>query len=77
MEQLTVLAVDALEARVTLSANTGDIAFLEVLDVLADPNDLADDLVTDDLGVHILGASPPVGHGVQVGTADTAVLDLD
>lgn len=45
------LALLTLEARVGLGANAGNVADLDVLDVLTDANNFADDLVSDNLRV--------------------------
>jgi hypothetical protein len=66
-----------LETRVALGSNTRQVALLQVLDVLADTDDLAHDLVSDHLRVQLGHVAPARRHGVEVGAADTAVLDLD
>ena len=43
------LAIVAFEARIVLSTDADDVADLDVLNVLADADSLADDLVSDDL----------------------------
>lgn len=62
------LALGALEARVVLSTDADVVADLDVLNVLADADRLADDLVADDLGVVRL--APAARSGVQVRSAD-------
>ena len=73
----TVLTRGTVTARVALSANTGNVTFLEVLDVLANADDLADELVSNDLRVELGHVTPAGRHGVEIGPADSAVLDLD
>ena len=68
-------AVAADAAGVDHDAYSGEVAFLEALDVGADGGDAANDLMTWDHGVH--GAAPLVADLMDVGVADAAVEDLD
>lgn len=68
------LARAAALAALRLSANTNAVADLEVLDVLADLGDMADNLVADNK--RVVGRSPAGAESVNVGTADTAVRNL-
>jgi hypothetical protein len=66
----------ALQAGAGLSTDTDAVANLDaVLDVLANADSLADNLVANDAGV--VGGTPAGLEGVDVGSTDTAVSDLD
>jgi hypothetical protein len=70
-----VPALAAGPARVHEAAHGGGVAHLEPGDLVADAGHAAEDLVAGDGGPR--GALPLAAHGVQVGVADAAVLDLD
>lgn len=72
---IVVLALLALQARVHLSTDTDALADLGHGDLLANLEDLANDLVAD--SERVRAASPVAGDGVHVAGADTAALDLD
>jgi hypothetical protein len=72
---VAVLAVNALEARLGLGTNTDTVADLDVLDLLANTDSLADNLVAD--AARVGSWAPTGGKHVDVRTADTAVGDLD
>lgn len=74
---LTVLAVMTLQTAIALSAYTSDVALFQVLDVFAHANHFTDNLVPYNLRIHLAHVSPARRHGVQVGSANTAVLDFD
>jgi hypothetical protein len=63
------------QARTRLRANTNAVADLDILNFRPDLHGLANDLVTHAHGV--VGGSPSRAQSVQIGTADTAVRDLD
>ena len=69
------LAVGALEAGPDLRADADTIALLDGLDVLADSDSLAHDLVA--YAERTLKLAPAAGDGVHVRAADAAALDLD
>jgi hypothetical protein len=72
---VAVLAVNTLEARLGLGTNTDAVADLDVLNLLANTDSLANNLVANAARV---GSWAPAGRKhVNVRTADTAVGDLD
>lgn len=74
----TLVAISAVLTRITLSSNSHNIPNLDrLVDLVSNPQDLSDDLVSDDLGVHGRHVTPSGRGGVEVGSADTAVLDFD
>ena len=72
---LALLAPFALTARVDEATDTGTVADLELGDVGTDLGDAADDLVAGHHGV--IHRAPLAADGVDVGVADSGVLDLD
>lgn len=70
------LAVAAAQARAVEPLDTGVVTDLDVVDKLAASNDNTGTLVATDKGQ--LGVEGPVTHhGVEIGVADTGVLDID
>lgn len=69
------LARAAVQARPDLRANTDAVADVDALDIRADADGVADDLVADD--ERELGLAPAAGERVHVRGADTAVRDRD
>ena len=70
-----IFAVGALEASPDLCADADTITLLDGLDVLADPDGLANDFVA--YAERTLELAPAASDGVHVGAADAAALDLD
>lgn len=72
---IVVLALLTLQARIHLRTDTNTLTDLGESDLVANLDDLADDLVADGEGVGT--AAPVAGDGVQVAGANAAALDLD
>src|SRR5206468_10227607 len=70
-----LLARGAAAAGVDHAAHADGVADLELLHPRADPRDLPDDLVPHHQ--RVLRRAPLAAHGVQVGVADAAVLNVD
>lgn len=70
-----VLAVLALHARPDLSTNTDSVALLELGDLVANSQDLADDLVTDTEREG--SVTPSTSDGVDIGTTNTTGVNGD
>ena len=76
--RLTLVTVFTVLARITLSTDTDDISDLDgLVDLVSDSEDLSDNLVADDLRVHLGHISPTGRRGMQVTGTDSTVLDLD
>lgn len=72
---VVILALTALEARIHLSTSTDAVANLGQRHLVADTDNLADNLVTD--GQRVGAFTPVAADGVTVAGADAAALDLD
>jgi hypothetical protein len=70
-----VFAELALEARRDLSTNTNTVADLDLADLVANSDSLANDFVTN--AERTFKVSPSASNGVNIRTADTAGFDLD
>ena len=72
---LVALAVDALSAGTDLSTDTDSLTLLELLDLVTDPDDLADDLVSNTKRKR--SAAPSTSDGVNIRAANSASIDSD
>jgi hypothetical protein len=70
-----VLAKLALKTRRNLGSNTHTVSNLDILDLIAYSDSLADNFVTD--AERTFKVSPAAGNGVDIRAADTTGVDLD
>ncbi len=64
-----------MSATIDQTADTGQVANLELLDLMADGHDSTDDFVARHRGIK--GVLPLISHGMQVGMANPTIKNLN